>query len=87
MPDDKPFWAGSPEEKAVMYVLATEVPRVIGPVVEAALSPLLVRVDRALDVASRLAGTVEELVALAKVVLARADGLSVQLSKLLRKPD
>jgi hypothetical protein len=87
MPSDKPFWAGSPEEKAVMYVLATEVPRIIGPVVEAALSPLLARVDRALDVASRLAGTVEELVAIAKMVLVRADGVSSQLTSLLRKPD
>jgi hypothetical protein len=87
MPGDKPFWAGTPEEGAVMYVLATEVPKIIGPVVEAALSPLLARVDRALDVASRLAGTVEELVAVAKVLLARADGVSAQLSKLLRKPD
>lgn len=66
----------------MMHVLATEVPRIVGPVAEAALSPLLARVDRALDVASQLASSVGELVTLAGVVAARVDGLARLLEKL-----
>jgi hypothetical protein len=62
-----PFWAGSPEEGAVMHVLTELLPAVLAPVAEAALSPIMSRVDRILTMGESSLALAHELLDMAKV--------------------
>ena len=53
-------------EEFIMHVLSEDLPKILAPVAEAALSPLMSRVDRVLDIAQTAVEGFRELLSLAR---------------------
>lgn len=74
-------------EEFIMHVLSEDLPKILAPVAEAALSPLLVRVDRALDIVQSAVVGFRELLVLAressadlKLILASVQSSTTRIS-------